>query len=420
MGTREGSPSLADERRAKSGLSAPRLLLAVGVTTLFASTCPPPEVVVGAVRSDRLCRTCWDSRRDNPLVQGTVALQTTRRGSDSFDEGAERNSAGFVYENLRVTASVKGDDRVGASGLSLIPNPASFGSWGVTEAAPTVLLPWELHGIELGYGVSEAVIARDGALGAHTIAPQSPVKVALAPTVMLVPVQVVRVIPDNPDAPFAANLAKFTKGVQKKYWDDRWDVDTVNFPEPGVPFKGSAHAVNATVLPWDSADEIWDQCRIQFRMITCPGSKEGCPDLKVSEPAQVAATSCIEGRSPEASKNWTDAEALPGVNRDLPIITFTWRVTKADCSILDVAKGGRAAMGFGVTPGAGTGDLTLAHELGHVLGLNDFKDCRGDGRQLMCAQDGEQTRKIRAEDCVKARSNAARYVKRQWGVAVNP
>ena len=77
-------------------------------------------------------------------------------------------------------------------------------------------------------------------------------------------------------------------------------------------------------------------------------------------------------------------------------------------------------MGFAVTLGAGTGDLTLAHELGHVLGLNDFRDCRGEGRHLMCAQDGEQTRKIRPEDCGKARTSAARYVKRHWGVEVQP
>lgn len=418
----EALPSFArGSRRTKSNSLVPRLLVALGVAAALLTACgPPPQVVVGAKRSDRLCGTCLDSRRDNPLLQGTLALQTTQGATGTFDEAAERNNAGFLYDNLRVDALVKGDDRLGASELDLIPNPAVPGSWGVSDSSPTILLPWELHGIELGYALSEAVIARQGATGARTTAPQSPVKVALDPTVMLVPVQVVRVIPNSLDAPFASNLAKFTKAVQKKYWDDRWDIDTARFSEPGVPNKGSAHSVNNTVLPWDNADEIWDQCGIQFRMITCPGSKEGCPDLKVSEPAQVAATSCIEGRSPEASKNWSDAEVMPGVNRDLPIVTFTWRVTQANCPIADVAKGGRAAMGFGVTLGAGTGDLTLAHELGHVLGLDDFKDCKGDGRHLMCTQDGEQTRKIRPEDCLKARTNAARYVKRHWGVEVQP
>ena len=109
---------------------------------------------------------------------------------------------------------------------------------------------------------------------------------------------------------------------------------------------------------------------------------------------------------------------LGGVNRDFPIVTFAWRVTQANCPIAHVAKGGRAAMGYGVT--YGTGDLTLAHELGHVLGLNDFRDCEGDGRHLMCTQDGESTRRIRPEDCLKARKNAARYVKIYWGVEVLP
>lgn len=400
---------------AKRALVALQLLLLVSL-----AGCDPPEVVVGAVRNDRLCKTCFESRRDNPLIQGTLALEVADGQAGTFIEEAERNKLGFLYKNLRVDALVSGDGRLGASELDLIPNPTVEGSWASSSEPPPRLLPWELHGIELGYAITEAVIARQGATGSRSTAPQSPVKVALDRTVMLVPVQVVRVIPNSPDAPYASNLAKFTKAVQKNYWDGRWDIDTARFSAPKIPNEGSVHSVNSSVLPWDSADEIWDQCGIQFRMITCPGSNEGCPDLQVSDPARVAATSCVQGFSPETSGNWTDAEALAGIKRDLPIVIFTWRVTQANCPAAHLAKSGRAAMSFGVTFGAGTGDLTLAHELGHVLGLNDFRDCKGDGRHLMCTQDSEQTRKIRPEDCLKARANAARYVKRQWDVEVTP
>src|ERR1041384_6205653 len=139
MCTIEGLLSLArGSQRVKFKFSVPCLLV-----ILFAACCPPPEVVVGAVRSDRLCATCLDSRRDNPILQGTLALHTTLAETGRLDEVAERNNAGFVYDNLQVGASVKGDDRAGASELDLIPNPSVPGSWGVSDSSPTVLLPWE-------------------------------------------------------------------------------------------------------------------------------------------------------------------------------------------------------------------------------------------------------------------------------------
>ena len=386
---------------------------------LLATACGPKSdiPVVGGVRSDRLCGTCFESKRDNPVIQGQVTLGTTTEGG-TFVETAERNNLGFRYENVRVDASSKGNNGLGATDLDITPNPSIFGFWSPTEAAPAMVLPWEVHGIELGYALTEVNISRQTAKGRGSAAPQSPVKVSLDPTVMLVPVQVIRVVPDSPEAPFASNVAKFTKAVHKRYWDDRWDLDTARISEPSVPNKASFHTVNNTVLGWASADEIWSQCGIQFRMITCPGSNEGCPNLVVSDPAQVAATSCIAGRSPESSANWTGAEGLPGVNRDLPIITFAWRVTQAGCPMAHVAKGGRAAMGYGLN--FGDSDLTLAHELGHVLGLDDFKSCKGDGKHLMCNEDGEGAPKIRPEDCLKARTNAARFVKRQWQKDVAP
>ncbi|MGI8836463.1 MAG: hypothetical protein ACR2H4_07465 [Pyrinomonadaceae bacterium] len=396
----------------------PRLLLALGMFSLLSGCDPRPNSpVVGGVRSDRVCGTCFESKRDNPIIQAQVTLGTTTAAAGTFVEVAERTNAGFRYDNLRVDASSKGDNRLGSTDLDITPNPSILGFWTPTDAAPAMVLPLELHGIELGYALSEVNISRQAATGGRSTAPQSPVKVSLDPTVMLVPVQVIRVVPDSPEAPYASNLAKFTKAVHKRYWDDRWDLDTARISEPSVPNKGSFHTVNNTVLAWTSADEVWSQCGIQFRMITCPGSNEGCPNLVVEDPAQVAATSCIAGRSPESSKNWTEAEALPGVNRDLPIITFAWRVTQAGCPVAHVAKGGRAAMGYGLTHG---GDLSLAHELGHVLGLEDFKDCKGDGKHLMCNEDGEDAPRIRPEDCLKARTNAARYVKRHWQTDVVP
>jgi hypothetical protein len=176
--------------------------------------------------------------------------------------------------------------------------------------------------------------------------------------------------------------------------------------------------VDGTTLPFETADEIWDQCRIQFRMITCPGSNEGCPDLVVNDPNRIAPSSTCESgpfggaSAPEAVKNWSEAEDLPGVNKDLPIVTFAWRIASAGCPIADVARKSRAAMGIGAEGGTG---LALAHELGHVLGLPDASNCRQRVLHLMCNAPDETAPNILPEHCVMARTAAAQYVKEHWG-----
>ena len=395
--------------------------LALMFCLIMVSGCDPAsagkEVVVGGLANDHLCKGCIQSKRDNPLIKGTLTLDKTRGSTREFVESAERNNLGFLYGNFRIDAAVKGAPRLGAADLDLTPAPSAPGVWTASNAPPPTALPWELRGIELGYALSEAFIFRRGALGAQAAAPESPVKVQLDPTVMLVPIQVVRVIPSSPSAPYASQLAKFTKAVQKKYWDGRLDLDTFRVSEPGIPNVSAQHSVNSTSLPWESADEIWQQCGIQFRMITCPGSHEGCPDLVVTEEARIASASCIKGRSPDVSQNWSEAEELSGINKDLPIVTFAWRVARADCRQVALARPGRAAMGFAVTTGT---DLALAHELGHVLGLDDFDSCLKNGSHLMCGDTAEIAPNIRPEDCTKARTAAARIVERHWGVKISP
>jgi hypothetical protein len=391
----------------------------VAVASVLISGCHPDEDVVGAVPNRQRCPTCLKSRRDNPILQGVVDLGIDRGGPEphEFPESAERNPFGFIYENMRVDASIRGDDRKGATSLDLTPWPRLIGSYAADPEARRVL-PWELHGIELGYALSEANISKTSALGNRILSTHSPIKVELDAGVMLVPIQVIRVVPSDPSAPFAANLAKYTKATYKKYFDDPLDLDTFRDSEPGVPNKYSQHTVNATALPWDNADEIWDQCGIQFRMITCPGSQEGCPDLVVEDPLRIAAAECPSPLGPSTVRqNWEDAEQLPGVNRDLPIVTFTWRITSDGCAEAGLAKTGRAALGFAVAQNA-TSRL-VAHELGHVLGAPDYSDCAQTGEHLMCNH-GDDSAHIQEIDCKTARQTAARYVQAAWGQTVTP
>jgi hypothetical protein len=401
--------------KAVEGMSG--LILATCI--VLVGGCKPREVVVGATPDPRSCQTCLVSKRDNPTVQGTVELEVSRGPVGNRVEEVERDGQGFIYSNFQLTAAVKGDDGKGASDLDLIPAPYSPGSWQADEEPPAEILAWELHGMELGYAVSEATVRRRNAYGAASFAPQSPIKVSLDKNVILVPLQIIRVIPADTNAPTYSTLQKYSTSVHKKYWDRRWDLDTANLSEPGVPFKASLHSVNATELPWANADDIWSQCGIQFRMLSCNAGKTGCPDLKVTDPAQIQPTAvCKAGFSAEASQSWNEAANLPGVDRDLPIVTFTYRVTAPSCPATHLSKSLRGAMGYAAS--FGNTDYTLAHELGHVLGLRDSSQCSGDAAHLMCAEEGGQTTRITPDDCKKARSNAAIYAKRRWGVTIAP
>lgn len=395
------------------------LAAALGATLVLAGGCKPREVVIGATPDPRTCATCLVSKRDNPMVQGTVELEVSHGGAGNRVEEVERNAKGFLYSNFQLTASVQGDPSKGATPMDLVPNPYAPGTWQADEEPPAEVLAWELHGLELGYAVSEATVSRRNAYGAGKFAPQSPIRVSLDKSVILVPLQIIRVIPADTGAPTYSNLQKYSTAVHKKYWDQRWDLDTVNLSESGVPFKAANHSVNATELPWANADDIWAQCGIQFRMLDCNPGRPGCPDLKVTDPAQIQPTAaCKAGFSAEASKSWNEAAALPGVDPDLPIVTFTYRVTAPSCPATHLSKGRRGAMSYAAS--FSSSDLTMAHELGHVLGLRDSSQCNGDAAHLMCAEEGGQTPRITADDCKQARSSAAIYAKRRWAVTIAP
>lgn len=127
-----------------------------------------------------------------------------------------------------------------------------------------------------------------------------PDHVRLDPSVMLVPIQLVRVLPVLPSSSTTAfpSLRNFSQGEWKREWDDVRQFDITTESQPGirnaktlvspVPYSPTNPPVNHT-----TPDSIWAQCNVQFREINCgTGRTVGCPDVLVESDAEVAPTVC--------------------------------------------------------------------------------------------------------------------------------
>jgi hypothetical protein len=74
----------------------------------------------------------------------------------------------------------------------------------------------EIRGIELGYANSEARLVQANAVGRDAQVLQQPVMVQLASNVMLVPIQVIRVLPQDLDSALGNRVKKYTRDIHKQ------------------------------------------------------------------------------------------------------------------------------------------------------------------------------------------------------------
>jgi hypothetical protein len=197
---------------------------------LLATACPPvpidPGVVAGSTPSSD-CNGCYLSQLDNPILtdQALLTPGSDEQGNLVF-EGAAANTSGFEYDYFRMSFSASGDPTQGATTTSsLIPNPPTTGTWATSDNQDHVFMPWELHGIELGYSYTQAAAVHLDVANRPTQVPAIPVQVKLDPSVMLVPVQVIRVLPPpNSDLESRYNLRRYSQFSYKKLFDD-WGND---------------------------------------------------------------------------------------------------------------------------------------------------------------------------------------------------
>ena len=197
-------------------------------------------------------------------------------------------------------------------------------------------------------------------------------------------------------------------------------------------------ALQGAPLSFVEPDTIWAQCGIQFRAVSCSGTDapglERCPDLNVTQGFNVSAIGAQCNITPQGRvspgdtpscgcetviqhHNRDDALMLPGVRSDLPMVMLTGSVSDSTCgsngSIVDVAEIGTAYMGAFNQDSTTT--FVLAHELGHLLGLNHNASLPN----VMNPQVTQMSAFVSQDMCAAARVHAAGYIKAKWGVTVS-
>jgi len=421
------------------------------ITGCFHSTCPVSAFSIsfqsGSVSPNDPALML--NQLDNPTVSGNDPLQTVTYdpgcsslpcGPQQYPEHANGtqlpNAWGFDWFSLVVHSvgdESKGSRTVNSPGSGeLIAKPSMAAMFD-----PPAMLPFVADGIQLGYGESSVTALHQEVSGNPR--PLAPVRAQLDQQVMLVPIQVIKVLPP-PTASFFPSLANISVGAINRVFDNRQAISESSISHPGEIFVSEHYQVAAlpgAPLIYAEPDTIWAQCGIQFRAISCSGTDapglERCPDLNITQGFNVSAigTQCNVSAQQRVlvddtlcgcedvivHHNRDEARLLPGVRSDLPIVLLTGRVSGPSCvkngsTILDLSESGTSTMSV-----LNSSDpLVLAHELGHALGLNHD----ASGPNLMNPQSAQGTTFVPQAMCNAARSNAATYVKNKWGITVNP
>jgi len=303
-------------------------------------------------------------------------------------------------------------------------------------------MPFIAKGIELGYAESSVKVIH------HDIAArrreQPPERMRLDPTTMLVPIQIVKLLPPESAGSIFTALDQISVEARNRLFDRRpgLDLSTTSHPngEVYVSAQYTEQAPTGIALNFTEPDLIWAQCGIQFRAVSCNGLDDAglelCPDVHISQP--LANVACLTNPNCNisaaervlgfgdlnqcgcenciASNNLADARKVAGVRTDIPIALFTGNVTNPLCGgageTLDFADTGHA---FIATLNQGNDTRTvLAHELGHVLGLRHFTGIPN----IMSPFAADMSTFVPQELCLAARTKAAEYVKAKWGGTV--
>lgn len=326
----------------------------------------------------------WSVRWDNPPVQSTATLGATH--------AAVRSDSTWDYSRFDLTL----DD----GALGLLPWPSAQGTWDKDNPQ----MPWEAHGLALaprltgapGEGIATLQAYLQDANSGTPLPHLGTGRFQLASDVLIVPLNVVVTYPTS------GPVATFPQGwlperTVRALFDDAWLADKTILNNPNEhPHSVTAHwstasnclDPNSTVCQVGQValpDRVWDQCNIQFRLVSyvnsCPVPADAFDNLSLggdcSGSAQVtkinnAVKNCI-------LNNGADNVVIVGSLNDKSYCPPLYGLSK---------KTGTMYLGaaFANFP------FVLAHELGHKLNLPDIGDDKTcGGTSLMCQAVEPQT-----------------------------
>jgi hypothetical protein len=403
--------------------------------------------------------------RGNKIVGYQDPLLVDTFDFRQFTESVDSQGA-FVwaFTNFDAHITVVGNDALGSrsspfNGLFVTPDGT-----GVISAPGA--MPWLARGFQFGYAPSlvtfihQAVDATPRYLGASNdptarvgVPSSAPSAEAwsLHPATILVPVQIIKLVPP-PDSSIFSAMNGITVSQMNNLVDQIPPIDrSANSHPGGETFANVNYEITpgagAVLAQFASADLIWAQCGIQFRAVSCPGSNdtpglEACPELHPTERIDVSVSTSSTGEchiTPEErvqipaqcgcedvilNRNSEDAKKLPGVDPTLPMILIHAEVAQDICqdcsggtcgSVVDKGKFGEVDLG--AFRENSDERFAFAHELGHLLGIIHHDDAE---MNLMASFVGQTSSFIPQALCTIARKNAATFLKNKWGVIIDP
>ncbi|HET6212313.1 MAG TPA: hypothetical protein VFE14_05515, partial [Micromonosporaceae bacterium] len=311
----------------------------------------------------------------------------------------------YSYFDLKVK-NEKGDAGKGSpTDIRLYSEPETAGSWGA-GAGQDPWYPWHVRGTQVGYTPLGLTVFKERDNHTLTVA-ALPTCVVLDPHVMLVPLQVIRVVPQDQSSSYYKWITQGADERQLRNWlDQTRSIERQGVTHPGGILATSNYIDNTPSL-WTMKrpDDIWAQAQIQWRLISFR-------DLAVADEAHYLPTTCSDFANDAIWKaNYYAALQQGLIKQNVPTLFIALQVTASNCIVNGLG---------GLSPplaaiGLNSQNLTASHELGHVLNLDH--PC-GGGDTLMCKTSAGST--ISATSRMVARKQAAIYVKSYWGVDVQP
>jgi hypothetical protein len=362
----------------------------------------------------------WSVRWDNPVVGALYELPYGYSDGDPVAGYAIRDDPAWEYNKFDLELEV--DDADGTH--DLYTWPTHWGTFGDDESN----FFFEAHGMKL-----EPVLEGDPLSSITTATgmndtfnlPELPLedplgntegRFQLDPDVALVPLRAVVLYGKGLDKPGFSGPALasnwFSQSSAKLLFDDMWKgskfTNTQWGYDPDFVVTEWTHypGTGQVALHADSGggrhlqpDRIFDQCDVQFRMVSFHTCKV-TPDILYSADcdSELGQTGHVN-----AIRSFVDDEC--DIPSDLPRAIFVGSLSANNCAS-GVLEGGQLGDDL-VISNLAAGKRTVSHELGHLLGLDhtdDVDELMGPGQGTL----------LNGEECAEAHESAQEWQQAYW------